>query len=186
MVTLLPPDFNPLPPCGGRRWVARSKFFFGGISIHSLRVEGDVVCYVALPVQGHFNPLPPCGGRRPVFDCFTVVTRISIHSLRVEGDKGFGFFDATSDISIHSLRVEGDDANSNTLIVCSNISIHSLRVEGDQTRAKATAVNYAFQSTPSVWRETCPAAARRRGREFQSTPSVWRETSQHGLHRIMA
>ena len=57
------------------------------ISIHSLRVEGDLIV----------NRVSKRG------------KRISIHSLRVEGDKS-----AVSDIScrrcisIHSLRVEGD------------------------------------------------------------------------------
>ena len=57
-------------------------------------------------------------------------------------------------ISIHSLRVEGDGAKLEVLSKYSTISIHSLRVEGDlcyvQYRRNAT----AFQSTPSVWRET--------------------------------
>ena len=34
----------------------------------------------------------------------------------------------------------------------------------------------AFQSTPSVWRETCLQATPRPCQAFQSTPSVWRET----------
>ena len=34
------------------------------------------------------------------------------------------------------------------------ISIHSLRVEGDQCVARTLSVSGAFQSTPSVWRET--------------------------------
>ena len=100
-------NFNPLPPCGGRPctrtvhsflqafqstpsvWretrssICRRSIF--GISIHSLRVEGDQANLLPMlasmisihslrvegdPVQGpytafckHFNPLPPCGGR---------------------------------------------------------------------------------------------------------------------------
>ena len=34
-----------------------------------------------------------------------------------------------------------------------------------------------FQSTPSVWRETCPCHLAAGTRQFQSTPSVWRETA---------
>ena len=101
--------FNPLPPCGGRRSELGIRFFtlirfqstpsvwretfrkpciksFTLISIHSLRVEGDVALCMrelvkrisihSLRVEGdrfmpvglapaeYFNPLPPCGGRR--------------------------------------------------------------------------------------------------------------------------
>ena len=56
-------DFNPLPPCGGRRLPSHRSF----------------------QVQ-HFNPLPPCGGRRFCPNSNALVKSISIHSLRVEGD----------------------------------------------------------------------------------------------------
>ena len=56
-------DFNPLPPCGGRLEGKYDDKPEGGISIHSLRVEGDA---------------KRCDARREWI--------ISIHSLRVEGD----------------------------------------------------------------------------------------------------
>ena len=56
-----------------------------GISIHSLRVEGDCSVQYGL-ASGH----------------------ISIHSLRVEGDCNYCTQRSTGNISIHSLRVEGD------------------------------------------------------------------------------
>ena len=34
--------FNPLPPCGGRRFPYKGKAHVDGISIHFLRVEGDM------------------------------------------------------------------------------------------------------------------------------------------------
>ena len=55
--------FNPLPPHGGRRAVNTCCTGIDTISIHSLRMEGDV-----------------CLGRR------TWGVVISIHSLRMEGD----------------------------------------------------------------------------------------------------
>ena len=55
--------FNPLPPCGGRRKDGGSGERMKTISIHSLRVEGDL-------------PQKAWQHRQP----------ISIHSLRVEGD----------------------------------------------------------------------------------------------------
>ena len=57
----------------------------GGISIHSLRVEGD-----------------------QVESCEKEDIHISIHSLRVEGDSMLEMWHMLNAISIHSLRVEGD------------------------------------------------------------------------------
>ena len=80
------PYFNPLPPYGGRRqcrrrndghnrfqstpsvWRETSPIFSpnfspSGISIHSLRMEGDYDSACPFPGRRHFNPLPPYGGR---------------------------------------------------------------------------------------------------------------------------
>ena len=56
------------------------------ISIHSLRVEGDHNHSTKSGTEQDFNPLPPCGGR-PVKHDRVFCKIISIHSLRVEGDK---------------------------------------------------------------------------------------------------
>ena len=78
-------NFNPLPPHGGRRNPSELKKTKGGISIHSLRMEGDVQAFTAARLE-----------------------YISIHSLRMEGDyiKEDGIYGVY--ISIHSLRMEGD------------------------------------------------------------------------------
>ena len=55
--------FNPLPPHGGRRLGTKTYIRSVGISIHSLRMEGDVQITI------NFQFL-----------------NISIHSLRMEGD----------------------------------------------------------------------------------------------------
>ena len=57
-------DFNPLPPHGGRPWQQGEQLCCPGISIHSLRMEGD--CIHSLSIQQLV---------------------ISIHSLRMEGDR---------------------------------------------------------------------------------------------------
>ena len=145
--------FNPLPPCGGRQCLQLRRCNRQGISIHSLRVEGDApsktpkrlrqISIHSLRVEGDhyrssdsaadpdFNPLPPCGGRLCPLRSPFIQSPISIHSLRVEGDNVGGTNTARYVISIHSLRVEGD----------------RIRFSHD-IRAKK------FQSTPSVWRET--------------------------------
>ena len=125
------------------------------ISIHSLRVEGDISLfrhssclllfqstpsvwretddiYTTFQITENFNPLPPCGGRH-----------------RSECDNM-----GQKDISIHSLRVEGDyykwicapaPKDFNPLPPCGGRHIHPQ----DNRRYRIL-----FQSTPSVWRET--------------------------------
>ena len=145
-------NFNPLPPCGGRRRFCRrrtrrAKFQSTPsvwretatftrfkahicISIHSLRVEGDPVFVHKNCNPVNFNPLPPCGGRPSRTRArHTLTVFQSTPSVWRETDK-FVKVSQKNAISIHSLRVEGDDRQ-----ICSvtegGISIHSLRVEGD-------------------------------------------------------
>ena len=106
----------------------------------------------------YFNPLPPCGGRLTSLVLALYYLKISIHSLRVEGDAGISFNTYQNYISIHSLRVEGDKKLTDKPFT-SDISIHSLRVEGDSGFTLVPNPEEAFQSTPSVWRETSPADA---------------------------
>ena len=100
---------------------------------------------------------------------------ISIHSLRVEGDACPPGVHQKAPISIHSLRVEGDKYGIEFRATRA-ISIHSLRVEGDCTISQHHVIKLAFQSTPSVWRETLQKTQINSLQTFQSTPSVWRET----------
>ena len=169
-----------------------------GISIHSLRMEGDVPRrpsggqqknFNPLPPHGgrlanstvfctlvYFNPLPPHGGRLYTSGNISDVRYISIHSLRMEGDSSSIYIlSPPMHISIHSLRMEGDPlaqrAEHNPAI-----SIHSLRMEGDLTHCHILSRSRTFQSTPSAWRETFFQIHFFPPRLFQSTPSAWRET----------
>ena len=82
----MPWHFNPLPPHGGRPTSGYVNDGIYDISIHSLRMEGDVQ-----------------------FPFLQSVLQISIHSLRMEGDSGQKRHTGTvCQISIHSLRMEGD------------------------------------------------------------------------------
>ena len=101
------------------------------ISIHSLRMEGDIPPYADIYQRLNFNPLPPHGGRP---------TRISspanfwhFNPLPPHGGRPFSYFFA------HSSET---------------ISIHSLRMEGDENRTLPSGAATIFQSTPSAWRET--------------------------------
>ena len=62
-------------------------------------------------------------------------------------------------ISIHSLRMEGDNSRTLHNSAKRGISIHSLRMEGDLHAIVRVEAGNAFQSTPSVWRETSGRSA---------------------------
>ena len=150
--TFLAMYFNPLPPCGGRLYGPLHLWYNNSISIHSLRVEGDIKRWA-----------------------LTEGEDISIHSLRVEGDQANLLPMLASMISIHSLRVEGDCDN---IFFCRRRKdFNPLPPCGGRLLPQYSAlVVTRFQSTPSVWRETMDGSGVYQRLRFQSTPSVWRET----------
>ncbi len=192
--------FNPLPPYGGRPCSRHGNGRSGIISIHSLRMEGDVYHLQPLYANSLFQSTPSVW-RETLNLCPTIrAIIISIHSLRMEGDSRIGRRPHDVIISIHSLRMEGDLTGAIRNCIAAFISIHSLRMEGDHTDLIASERTTLFQSTPSVWRETqfcglflvvlvisihslrmegdrSECRGERRNDAFQSTPSVWRETS---------
>ena len=177
--------FNPLPPHGGRlpedsvpareplqfqstpsAWRETPFYGFifppGHISIHSLRMEGDVL--------GYSNTRDALA--------------ISIHSLRMEGDSPDFLIQLATQLfqsTPSAWRETGTVAETN---FAQPISIHSLRMEGDHHQEYAIPGDLRFQSTPSAWRET---AFRCRpcqySNQFQSTPSAWRETRNSPEYR---
>ena len=133
------------------------------ISIHSLRMEGDLPVASFLLLFGYFNPLPPHGGR-------------------LKGE--YSFF-AFPEISIHSLRMEGD-----TFVTLLSIFQKSFQSTPSAWRETSFSIKLSsdliFQSTPSAWRET----ARQQihaflAVQFQSTPSAWRETWPPHMCRVV-
>ena len=100
--------FNPLPPHGGRPAAASYLPPHEGISIHSLRMEGDRYAVCGNVAAANFNPLPPHGGRLSPdvlypetlgFQSTPSAWRETVQQLAEQH---------ISDISIHSLRMEGD------------------------------------------------------------------------------
>ena len=87
-------DFNPRPPCGGRRCRRCRR----------------------PSARSHFNPRPPCGGRRPMDAQGGAVPGISIHAPRVGGDSGSKRTFAGFVISIHAPRVGGDSADGKVAV----------------------------------------------------------------------
>ena len=126
-----------------------------GISIHSLRMEGDNCSHRVTLQNVHFNPLPPYGGR-PERRCLAM-KRFKFQSTPSVWRETFcssAFRDTLSfqstpsvwretdtiipiyldgSISIHSLRMEGDYIYY-TPSQNRSISIHSLRMEGDEVK----------------------------------------------------
>ena len=78
-------NFYPRPPGGGRQDAPSPGRKAKKISIHALRVEGDLWHSVS-----------------------ALLVSISIHALRVEGDENRFYKPVQRVISIHALRVEGD------------------------------------------------------------------------------
>ena len=145
-------NFNPLPPCGGRQLHSRPVQKLHGISIHSLRVEGDRAAKETLEAYLiSIHSLRVEGDRRRKIRCFvrslfqstpsvwretgTMARASTIHGFQSTPSVWRETLTTSgstlpSSISIHSLRVEGDR------FLCFRssieiISIHSLRVEGD-------------------------------------------------------
>ena len=101
------------------------------ISIHSLRMEGDERYPVIVLMNGNFNPLPPHGGRPTLMRCHSPAVR-NFNPLPPHG--GRPAFLAV----LHRPAVfqSTPSAWRETCAycahhVCANISIHSLRMEGD-------------------------------------------------------
>ena len=124
-------EFQSTPSAWRETHSFRLVCLYHGISIHSLRMEGDLQEYFTAERVEDFNPLPPHGGRQECYVSLPVTRTISIHSLRMEGDECQGADLSRCRISIHSLRMEGDCTPAEKVIDRLWISIHSLRMEGD-------------------------------------------------------
>ena len=107
------------------------------ISIHALRVEGDLRRADITKHRANFYPRPPGGGRPRK----SIRLHGSIHRFlstpsgwRATALKTIML--RRSIISIHALRVEGD-INAQTTAKSKKISIHALRVEGDSKNGQS-------------------------------------------------
>ena len=123
--------FNPLPPCGGRLDEIGAGMYLG-ISIHSLRVEGDAHRTGLRGNMLHFNPLPPCGGRPAPALCalrghnFNPLPPCGGRHCQQSKTGGGNYFNPLPPCG-------GRRIACSTFYRYKAISIHSLRVEGDKT-----------------------------------------------------
>ena len=151
------------------------------ISIHSLRMEGDIYNFDNVFCVELFQSTPSAW--RETW-CYRKVDKgrhgrvISIHSLRMEGDRQRQRLYLLHVISIHSLRMEGDRRIRRNNSFMGRISIHSLRMEGDSTPLGAAPLAkisiHSLRMEGDMQQNPMTAAVRK----FQSTPSAWRETSR--------
>ena len=148
------------------------------ISIHSLRMEGDISVAAISRCNAAFQSTPSAWRETDAVTQTAKAVRISIHSLRMEGDL------------IEGVYLRTDAEFQSTPSAWRETFCQSLR----------SAV-HTFQSTPSAWRETrqrfqVPVCycnfnplpphggrlykkyAKAQRYIFQSTPSAWRETSR--------
>ncbi len=145
--------FNPLPPHGGRHSSRNASSLAAIISIHSLRMEGDLIDSTSQTKIRRFQSTPSAWRETtPVNQFIRYQTFQSTPSAWRE---------TTS---------ESSESES------PNISIHSLRMEGDLFGSLRSTAAPVFQSTPSAWRETVYNTQASLEDAFQSTPSAWRET----------
>ena len=125
-----------------------------GISIHSLRMEGDNSVTTCIPRNLSFQSTPSAWRETNSSSCSILRQFISIHSLRMEGD-----------LSAAVVRYLFCDFNP--------LPPHG----GRPISYKQYCFEFVFQSTPSAWRETAVCITGNDHDLFQSTPSAWRETS---------
>ena len=106
-------NFNPRPPCGGRRYLARLTGDGVNISIRALLAEGDTRDSGTSSSTLTFQPAPSL--RRATLRArgpFQVVESISTRALLAEGDRSFATNLARLlSISTRALLAEGDSAH---------------------------------------------------------------------------
>ena len=117
--------FQSTPSAWRETVIAAMMPYFSDISIHSLRMEGDLVATAISTMVSTFQSTPSAWRE----------TMCAARSVR------------RSDISIHSLRMEGDAAANKKKKEEVKISIHSLRMEGDSKTAQESVFHFAYPCT---------------------------------------
>ena len=160
--------FNPLPPYGGRLQGSAPKHRIRLISIHSLRMEGDIPVWFRMRPFRHFNPLPPYGGR-PLspnrcsrirsFQSTPSVWRETPADRKAVGSQPFQSTPSVwretqhlqSSIAIVAFQstpsVWRETYDQAFLTSTVAISIHSLRMEGDSKTAQESVFHFAYPCT---------------------------------------
>ena len=192
--------FYPRPPCGGRRRALWHVRLPDAISIHALRVEGDLRDGFHTPLNQNFYPRPPCGGRPDptaggahghIEFLSTPSVWRATHCPSSASGRTSRFLSTPSvwratacrslmvcamSISIHALRVEGDGQVEYREGTAYYISIHALRVEGDKHCPEEWTSDHHFYPRPPCGGRPLTVSNAMKVFLFLSTPSVWRAT----------
>ena len=196
----LPNLFQSTPSAWRETCIDKNKPKGNIISIHSLRMEGDLPPMPIPCNSAYFNPLPPHGGRH--LSKSAAVSARSFQSTPSAWRETQNLRNHNSElsISIHSLRMEGDQEIVDTLNVrgfhfnplpphggrpflpptfrsAISISIHSLRMEGDCIQCPPICNTGHFNPLPPHGGRLKKYNYSEYNKGFQSTPSAWRETS---------
>ena len=140
--------FNPLPPHGGRPDDAILIDVDDFISIHSLRMEGDIYSGLEEITFEEFQSTPSAWRETLTDRESDNENYISIHSLRMEGDcvvrvtaENRALFQSTPSAWRETYEY---DVNFYSTDI---ISIHSLRMEGDSKTAQESVFHFAYPCT---------------------------------------
>ena len=169
--------FYPRPPGGGRLVLLRQYLFTGSISIHALRVEGDIALgYGRALCAAQFLSTP--SGWRATKSGVLLLCKAIFLSTPSGWRATFGFYTFAGGLIHFYPRPPGGGRLVALQQVIQNvdfyprppgggrlekitiryedgtISIHALRVEGDIPRGMIGDQNKLFLSTPSGWRAT--------------------------------
>ena len=101
-------NFNPRPPCGGRRLVPKSKLKVLAFQSTSSVWRTTQLRHEFASVLTHFNPRPPCGGRLHRLHLPLSIQQFQSTSSVWRTTASLGLTYTVSGISIHVLRVEDD------------------------------------------------------------------------------
>ena len=124
------PGFQSTPSVWRATEKARRLEHLREISIHALRVEGDILMGGCTGVYKHFNPRPPCGGRLatipPLSHMWYFNPRPPCGGRPLDKERIDRYDAFQSTPSVWRATVKSAEE-----ILSWGISIHALRVEGD-------------------------------------------------------
>ena len=147
-------SFQSTPSAWRETFSRCSLTFAGDISIHSLRMEGDLRSILPGDSQAIFQSTPSAWRETSVcFFRFPVAT-ISIHSLRMEGDSGTGAGQPLGILFQSTPSAWRETSQFQCSFSCQKHFNPLPPHGGRQLLTLSRDDAFLFQSTPSAWRET--------------------------------
>ena len=193
-------NFNPRPPCGGRR--SSAGLIWHGANFNPRPPCGGRLSYAGRFNAGcyYFNPRPPCGGRRAscrpnlrMTKSFQPTPSLRRATVKLADEiAAWQQFQPTPSLrraTGETLKQMADRLHFNPRPPCGGrhasmrpaalsivISTHALLAEGDSSSACLRRIDGVFQPTPSLRRATFSGFNDNISSIFQPTPSLRRAT----------